>query len=164
MNVTQKPNLIGPVASICCLLQLLTEMGFSVNYFNVSLSFGAVCLVLLLLPNGNNLTPLNFLSNIACTSLLSLLFYNISRSDLNIGCQTLICGNWTDVFQYFGILLFTFIPIVQVNINIVLANIFYSLVVIISARIETFMNQLWVVRMMHFLEADICIVNRSKES
>ncbi|CAI6343645.1 unnamed protein product [Macrosiphum euphorbiae] len=89
-------------------------MGFSVNYFNVSLSFGAVCLVLLLLPNGNFLTPLNFLSNIACTGLLSLLFYNIFRSDLNIGCQTLICGNWTDVFQYFGILLFTFIPIVQV--------------------------------------------------
>ncbi|XP_029343013.1 uncharacterized protein LOC107883484 [Acyrthosiphon pisum] len=89
-------------------------MGFSVNYFNVTLSFNVVCLLFLLLPNGNYLTPLNFLINIACTGLLSLLFYNIFTSDMNIGCQTLICGNVTDVFQYFGILLFTFIPIVQV--------------------------------------------------
>ncbi|XP_060869590.1 uncharacterized protein LOC132944325 [Metopolophium dirhodum] len=89
-------------------------MGFSVNYFNVSLSFDVVCLVFLLLPDGNYLTPLNFLSNITCTALLSIIFYNIFTSDMKIGIETLMCGNWTDVFQFFGILLFTFIPIVQV--------------------------------------------------
>ncbi|KAL4121189.1 hypothetical protein QTP88_013751 [Uroleucon formosanum] len=94
--------------------ELITEMGFSVNYFNVSLSFGVVCLVLLLLPNGTYLTALNILNNMACTALLSLIGYNIFKLDMDIGSRTLICGNWTDVFQFFGILLFTFIPIIQV--------------------------------------------------
>ncbi|CAI6352334.1 unnamed protein product [Macrosiphum euphorbiae] len=89
-------------------------MGFSVTHFNVSLSFDVMCLVFLLLPNGSYLAPLHFLSNIACTALLSIIFYNIFTSDMNMDSETLMCGNLTDVFQFFGILLFTFIPIVQV--------------------------------------------------
>lgn len=91
------------------------DMIFS-EVFIFWLSFDVVCLVFLLLPNGNCLTPLNFLSNFACTGLLSLIFYKIFTSDMDIGIHTLICGNWADVCQFFGILLFTFIPIVKLNI------------------------------------------------
>uniref|UniRef100_A0A2S2PPN3 Uncharacterized protein n=1 Tax=Schizaphis graminum TaxID=13262 RepID=A0A2S2PPN3_SCHGA len=101
-------------------VQLFTEMGISVNLLNISLTYEVVCLSFLLLPYTEHMKPIYILSRIVCIVLLCFTCYIKFKSDLHIDSQTLSCGDWTDVFQLFGTLLFSIIPVVEVDI---LANI-----------------------------------------
>ncbi|XP_026822434.1 uncharacterized protein LOC113560632 [Rhopalosiphum maidis] len=96
--------------------ELFTEMGLAVNLLSVSLSYEVVCLSFLLLPYTEHMKPIYILSRIVCTVLLCFTCYIIFKSDMHIDSQTLSCGDWTDVFQLFGTLLFSIIPVVQVDI------------------------------------------------
>lgn len=100
--------------------QLFAEIGFDVNLLDVSLSYEVVCLSFLLLPYTEYMKPVYVLSRIVCTVSLCITFYIIFKSNIHIDSQMLMRGNWTDVFQLFGTLLFSVIPVVQVN---TLANI-----------------------------------------
>lgn len=97
--------------------QLFTEIGFDVNILSVSLSYEVVCLSFLLLPYTEHMKPVYVLSRIVCTVSLCITYYIIFKSNIHIESQMLMCGNWTDVFQFFGTFLFSVIPVVQVNIS-----------------------------------------------
>ncbi|XP_027843958.2 proton-coupled amino acid transporter-like protein CG1139 isoform X2 [Aphis gossypii] len=94
--------------------ELFTEIGFDVNILDVSLSYEVVCLSFLLLPYTEHMKPVYVLSRIVCTVSLCITFYIIFKSNIHIDSQMLMCGNWTDVFQFFGTFLFSIIPVVQV--------------------------------------------------
>lgn len=91
-------------------------MCIPVNGLDTYLIYTVLCFGFLLVPSSRYFECLNILSEIACTIFLCYVTMQIFTSNIEIDNQSLIVGDWTDVFQFFGILLFAYVPVVQVCI------------------------------------------------
>lgn len=75
-----------------------------------------VYLALLLVPSVKYLEPLKIIGQITCTAVLLCYFYSrMYSTDIKIDNHSLFSGEWREVFYFFGILLFSFVPVVQVR-------------------------------------------------
>ncbi|VVC44899.1 Amino acid transporter, transmembrane domain [Cinara cedri] len=89
-------------------------MDFPMKSIDSCLVYMTVYLALLLVPSVKNLEPLKVLGKITFTAVLLCYFYShMYATDIQIDHQSLFRGDWREVFHFFGILLFSFVPVFQ---------------------------------------------------
>lgn len=90
-------------------------MGITMDTLECNLIYTSLSIFFLLVPSTKYLEPFNIVGHIACSVLLVYICSQMATSDTQIDRMSLIHCEWSSVFRFFGILLFSFVPVVQVG-------------------------------------------------
>lgn len=90
-------------------------MGIATDALECSLMYAVLCVTFLLVPSAKYLEPFNVLGHVACAVLFVYVCALMATSETQIDSTSLIHCDWSTVLRVFGILLFSFVPVVQVG-------------------------------------------------